>query len=192
MPSRSMGPDELVAALPAPATLPAEGITSVIGPGTGLGVAILDRRGGAVCGDRDRSLAYRLLAARSRGGGARRRAHRPLRPRLGRAGGLGARPHRHLPLPRRRRLGPDKAGLLWEAAIDGADPLRRQGARHPGPLLRRRRRRHRARPRRDGRRDHRRPRQPHRVVCCAAPPSRRASPPRAATARGCSARRCGC
>ena len=36
-------PDELVA-LCGPGELPADGITSVIGPGTGLGVAILDRR----------------------------------------------------------------------------------------------------------------------------------------------------
>ena len=35
--SRSAGPGDL----------PADGITTVIGPGTGLGVAILDRRGGA-------------------------------------------------------------------------------------------------------------------------------------------------
>ncbi|HKR24669.1 MAG TPA: glucokinase, partial [Allosphingosinicella sp.] len=38
-------PDELVA-LCGPGELPADGIVSVIGPGTGLGVAILDRRGG--------------------------------------------------------------------------------------------------------------------------------------------------
>jgi glucokinase len=42
-----MGADEFVP-LCGPGDLPADGVTTVLGPGTGLGVAILDRRGGGV------------------------------------------------------------------------------------------------------------------------------------------------
>jgi glucokinase len=42
-----MGPEQFEA-LAGPGDLPADGVVSVIGPGTGLGVAILDRRGGSI------------------------------------------------------------------------------------------------------------------------------------------------
>ncbi len=116
-----MAPDELVA-LCGPGDLPADGITSVIGPGTGLGVAILDRRGGRVnvieteaahigfCPlDPEEEELSDALTARYGRASVERVVSGP---------GL---------IDIYRFLGggdwdPNKAGALWEAAIDGADP----------------------------------------------------------------------
>ena len=118
-----MAPDEL-SPLCGPGELPADGITTVLGPGTGLGVAILDRRGGGVARDRDRGRPYRLLPARSRGGGALRPS-RPPATAAPRSSGSSPGPGL---IDIYRFLGggdwdPNKAGTLWDAAIDGGDPL---------------------------------------------------------------------
>jgi len=117
-----IGADELVA-LAGPGELPAEGVTSVIGPGTGLGVAILDRRGGEVsvieteaahigfCPlDPEEEELSDALAARYGRASVERVVSGP---------GL---------IDIYRFLGggdwdPLKAAALWGAAIDGADPL---------------------------------------------------------------------
>lgn len=102
--------------------LPADGITTVLGIGTGLGVAILDRRGGArvieteashigfcpldpeeeALSDRLTELYGRASVERVCSGPGLIDIHRFL-------GGGGH--------------DPDKVGALWDAAIDGADPL---------------------------------------------------------------------
>lgn len=117
-----MGPDELVP-LAGPGDLPADGVISVIGPGTGLGVAILDRRSGAVsvieteaahigfCPlDPEEEELSDALTARYGRASVERVVSGP---------GL---------IDIYRFLGgeewdPLKAGALWDAAIDGADPL---------------------------------------------------------------------
>ena len=145
-----------------PGALPPDGIASVIGPGTGLGVAILDRRHGRVAvieteaahigfcplDPEEEELADALTA----------RYGRASVERVVSGPGL---------IDIYRFLGggdwdPNQAGTLWEAAIDGADPIAGKALVDPGPLLRRGGGRHRARPWRDGRRHHRRPRQPDR------------------------------
>lgn len=123
-----MGVDDLVP-LCGPGELPADGVASVIGPGTGLGVSILDRRPSARSGQ----AAISVIETEA--------AHIgfcPLDPeeealsdfltaRYGRASvervvsGPGL-------IDIYRFLGgeewdPAKAGALWEAAIEGADPL---------------------------------------------------------------------
>jgi len=118
----AMGPDELVP-LAGPGDLPADGITSVIGPGTGLGVAILERRGGQVsvieteaahigfCPlDPEEEELSDALTARHGRASVERVVSGP---------GL---------IDIYRFLGgeewdPLKAGALWDAAISGADPL---------------------------------------------------------------------
>jgi len=118
----SMGPDDFVA-LAGPGDLPAEGIVSVLGPGTGLGVSLLDRRGGGVAvieteashigfsplDPEEEELADALIA----------RYGRASVERVVSGPGL---------VDIYRFLGgadrdPDKAGALWDAAIAGADPL---------------------------------------------------------------------
>lgn len=117
-----MGADELVP-LCGPGNLPADGVASVIGPGTGLGVAILDRRRGTVSvieteaahigfsplDPEEEELADALTA----------RYGRASVERVVSGPGL---------IDIHRFLGggdwdPLKAGALWEAAINGADPL---------------------------------------------------------------------
>ena len=109
--------------LAGPGDLPADGITSVIGPGTGLGVAILDRRGGAVsvieteaahigfCPlDPEEEELFDALAARHGRASVERVVSGPGLTDIYRFLGGGD-------------WDSAKAGALWEAAIDGADPL---------------------------------------------------------------------
>jgi glucokinase len=118
----AMGPDDFVA-LAGPGELPVHGVTSVIGPGTGLGVSLLDRRGAAVTvieteaahigfsplDPEEEELADALTA----------RYGRASVERVVSGPGL---------IDIYRFLGggdwdPNKAGTLWDAAVDGADPL---------------------------------------------------------------------
>lgn len=125
-----MGADDLIP-LCGPGNLPADGVTSVIGPGTGLGVSILDRRPSAGSGQAGGALSVLETEAAHIG-------FSPLDPeeeeladaltaRYGRASvervvsGPGL-------VDIYRFLGgtdrdPLKAGALWDAAISGADPL---------------------------------------------------------------------
>jgi len=117
-----MGPDDFLA-LAGPGELPADGIVSVLGPGTGLGVAILDRRGGGVAvietdashigfaplDPEEEELADALVARHGRASVERV------------VSGPGL-------IDIYRFLGggdwdPNKAGALWDSAIGGADPL---------------------------------------------------------------------
>jgi glucokinase len=109
--------------LTGPGDLPAAGIASVIGPGTGLGVAILDRRGGGVrvieteaahigfCPlDPEEEELFDFLTGRYGRASVERVVSGP---------GL---------IDIYRFLGggdwdPARAGALWNAAIDGGDPL---------------------------------------------------------------------
>jgi glucokinase len=117
-----MGPEDFVA-LAGPGVLPAGGITSVIGPGTGLGVAILDRRGGGanVIETEAAHIGFCPLDPEEE------ELSDALTARYGRASvervvsGPGL-------VDVYRFLGggdwdPLKAGALWDAAIGGADPL---------------------------------------------------------------------
>jgi glucokinase len=117
-----MGPADFIA-IAGPGDLPADGITTVIGPGTGLGVAILDRRDGACVietegghvgfvpldpeeeelSDAIAALYGRASLERIVSGPGLIDIHRFL-------GGRGD-------------WEPNAAGDLWAAAIDGADPL---------------------------------------------------------------------
>jgi len=121
-----MAPDAFVA-LAGPGDLPAEGITSVIGPGTGLGVAILDRRaaknGGAVSVIETEAAHIGFCPLDPE----EEELSDALTARYGRASvervvsGPGLIDIYHF-------LGgeawdPAKAGALWDAAIGGADPL---------------------------------------------------------------------
>ncbi|HYN46074.1 MAG TPA: glucokinase [Allosphingosinicella sp.] len=117
-----MGADELVA-LTGPGDLPADGITSVIGPGTGLGVAILDRRGGEVSvieteaahigfcplDPEEEELSDALTARHGRASVERVVSGPGLIDIYLFLGG--------------EEWDPARAGTLWDAAIDGADPL---------------------------------------------------------------------
>lgn len=117
-----MGPDELVTLI-GPGDLPADGITSVIGPGTGLGVAILDRRGGEVrvieteaahigfcpLDPEEEELSDALTARYGRASVERVVSGPGLIDIYLFLGG--------------EEWDPAKAGALWDAAIDGADPL---------------------------------------------------------------------
>ncbi|HVQ09099.1 MAG TPA: glucokinase [Allosphingosinicella sp.] len=117
-----MGADDLIP-LCGPGDLPGRGITSVIGPGTGLGVSILDRRKAQVSiieteaahigfcplDPEEEDLADALTA----------RYGRASVERIVSGPGL---------IDIYRFLGggdwdPARAGALWEAAIEGADPL---------------------------------------------------------------------
>jgi glucokinase len=109
--------------LAGPGDLPADGITSVIGPGTGLGVAILDRRGGAVsvieteaahigfCPlDPEEEELFDALTARHGRASVERVVSGPGLTDIYRFLGGGD-------------WDSAKAGALWDSAIDGADPL---------------------------------------------------------------------
>jgi glucokinase len=117
-----IGAEELLP-LAGPGALPADGIVSIIGPGTGLGVAILDRRDGRVAvieteaahigfcplDPEEEELADALVA----------RYGRASVERVVSGPGL---------VDIYRFLGggdwdPNKAGALWDAAIVGGDPL---------------------------------------------------------------------
>jgi glucokinase len=117
-------PPAALAPLCGPATaLPSEGITTVIGPGTGLGVSILVRRGGEVAVVETES-AHIAFAAQTEEEAALEQA---LRARYGRCSverivsgpgllaiveqfGGGARD-------------PSQAGELWDQAVTGANPI---------------------------------------------------------------------
>jgi len=123
----AMAPADFVA-LAGPGDLPADGIVSVLGPGTGLGVAILDRRGASEAGrvsvieteaahigfcplDPEEEALSDALVARYGRASVERVVSGP---------GL---------IDIHRFLGGEGdwdaagAGALWQAAIDGADPL---------------------------------------------------------------------
>lgn len=117
-----LGPDHF-APICGPVAFPADGIVSVMGPGTGLGVAILDRRdgGGAVIETDASHVAFAPLDAEEEG------VRDALRRRYGRASverivcGQGLVDiYDHLGGP---SCGPDDAGALWTQAIDGSDPV---------------------------------------------------------------------
>ena len=118
----AMAPDDFLA-LAGPGDLPTDGVVSVIGPGTGLGVSILDRRGGGVTvieteaahigfcplDPEEEELADALTA----------RYGRASVERVVSGPGL---------IDIYRFLGggdwdPARAGALWDAAIGGGDPL---------------------------------------------------------------------
>jgi len=110
-------------ALAGPGDLPADGISSVIGPGTGLGVSLLDRRGGAInvieteashigfspLDPEEEELADALVARYGRAS-VERVVSGPGLIDIYRFLGGGDRD-------------PDKAGVLWDSAVDGTDPL---------------------------------------------------------------------
>jgi len=119
--------DELVA-ITGPGDLPSHGITTVVGPGTGLGVSILDRRpkagGGGVniieteashigfspLDPEEEELADFLTARYGRASVERIVSGPGLIDIYAFLGGGDA-------------PDPNKAGILWDAAISGADPL---------------------------------------------------------------------
>jgi glucokinase len=118
----AMAADDLVP-LCGPGDLPREGVTSVIGPGTGLGVSILDRRGGRVtvieteaahigfCPlDPEEEELSDALAARYGRASVERVVSGPGLVDIYRFLGGGD-------------WDVNKAGLLWDAAVDGADPI---------------------------------------------------------------------
>jgi glucokinase len=117
-----MGPNDFIA-LAGPGDLPVDGVVTVLGPGTGLGVAILDRRGGGVsvieteaahigfCPlDPEEEELSDALAARYGRASVERVVSGPGLIDIYRFLGGGDRD-------------PSQAGKLWDAAIDGADPL---------------------------------------------------------------------
>jgi glucokinase len=113
-------PPAAFAALGGPATgVPAEGVTTVIGPGTGLGVSMLIRRGGHVTVVETES-AHIAFAPQTEKEAALERA---VRARYGRCSverivsGPGL-----LEILDRRT----DAGAVWEAALSGADPYASQ------------------------------------------------------------------
>lgn len=116
-------PADGFAPLSGPGALPAGGVTSVIGPGTGLGVSILDRRGGDVrvieteaahigfCPlDPEEEALFDAIVARYGRASVERVVSGPglvdIYHFLG-----GEAPD------------PARPGALWDAAVDGADPL---------------------------------------------------------------------
>ncbi len=117
-----LAPDEL-AAVAGPGALPAEGVITVLGPGTGLGVSMLVRRRGHVVVI-ETEAAHIAFAPLDAGEEALRDA---VRARYGRASverivsGPGL-------IEIYRHLGggdwdPNDAGTLWTAAVDGSDAL---------------------------------------------------------------------
>jgi len=119
----SMMDAEDFVALAGPGDLPADGIVSVLGPGTGLGVSLLDRRGGGIAvieteashigfsplDPEEEELADALVARYGRAS-VERVVSGPGLVDIYRFLGGGERD-------------PDKAGALWDSAVDGADPL---------------------------------------------------------------------
>ncbi len=107
-----------------PRELPAEGVTSVVGPGTGLGVSILSRRGGRVTvieteaahiafapqDEEEEALAASLAARHGRASVERVVSGPGLIDIYRFLGGGGD-------------LDPNRHGDLWNAAIDGSDAL---------------------------------------------------------------------
>ena len=118
-----LGGDELEP-IAGPENLPEEGVVSVIGPGTGLGVAILARRGGratvieteaahvgfAPLDPEEEALADTITARYSRASIERIVSGPGLIDIYLHLGGAG-------------EWGPNQAGELWTAAIEGKDPI---------------------------------------------------------------------
>ena len=123
----ALAPDEL-APIAGPPALQPEGVVSVIGPGTGLGVAILSRRAGRVTvieteaahiafaplDPEEEALADTLIA----------RYGRASVERVVSGPGL---IDVYLHLGGETELAPARAGELWSAAIDGSDALAAHG-----------------------------------------------------------------
>lgn len=117
-----MPPEEMIA-LCGPGDLPADGVTSVIGPGTGLGVSLLDRRGGGIhiieteaahigfspLDPEEEELSDVLTHLYGRASVERVTSGPGLIDIHAFLGG--------------ERGDPDKASLVWDAAIAGADPI---------------------------------------------------------------------
>ncbi len=119
----SVTPPEEFTALCGPGDLPADGITSVIGPGTGLGVSLLDRRAGlAVIETEAAHIGYCPLDPEEE------ELADYLTARYGRASvervvsGPGLIDIYHF-LGGGEAPAANQAGLLWDSAISGADPL---------------------------------------------------------------------
>jgi glucokinase len=122
--SVSIMPPEAFVALTGPGDLPADGIVSVLGPGTGLGVAILDRRGDGVTvieteaahigfaplDPEEEELADALTARYGRASVERVVSGPGLIDMYRFLGGGG-------------EWEANRAGALWDAAVDGGDPL---------------------------------------------------------------------
>ncbi|HYD13349.1 MAG TPA: glucokinase [Allosphingosinicella sp.] len=119
----SMTPGEEFTAICGPGDLPEQGIASVIGPGTGLGVSLLDRRSGVSVIEteaahigfcpldpEEEELADFLIARYGRASVERVVSGPGLIDIYQFLGGGGA-------------PDPNQAGLLWDAAIAGSDPL---------------------------------------------------------------------
>ena len=119
----SVTPGDEFVAIAGPGDLPATGITTVLGPGTGLGVSVLDRRAGIAVIETEAShigfspldpeeeeLADFLTARYGRASVERVVSGPGLIDIYAFLGGSGAPDASH-------------AGLLWDAAISGADPL---------------------------------------------------------------------
>ena len=136
MPSAQLGDEHFDHLCGPDRPLPEEGVISIVGPGTGLGVAQLLRRGGALSRHRDRGRPYRLRAARRARGPDPRPAADQLPPGLGRAGRLRHGPGQHLRGARRDR-GPDARPYRDEKALwAGGDGRRGQPRRRRArPLL---------------------------------------------------------
>ncbi|HYI63890.1 MAG TPA: glucokinase [Allosphingosinicella sp.] len=118
-----MAADDFMA-LAGPGDLPADGVTSVIGPGTGLGVAILDRRGESEARVIETEAAHIGFCPLDP---EEEELSDALTARYGRASvervvsGPGL-------VDIYRFLGggdwdPNRAGALWDGAVDGGDPL---------------------------------------------------------------------
>ena len=119
----TLGADELTP-IAGPDKLPDEGVISVIGPGTGLGVALLSRRTGAVTvieteaahigfaplDPEEEALADTLVARYGRASVERVVSGPGLIDIYRHLGGTG-------------EVDPNRAGDLWTAAIEGSDPV---------------------------------------------------------------------
>jgi glucokinase len=118
-----LGPEELVP-IHGPPKLPADGVVTVIGPGTGLGVAILDRRGGEarVIETEAAHIGYAPLDAEEAGLAAflAARYERASVERVVSGPGL-IDIYRHL--GGRTEIDANRAGELWSAAIEAMDPI---------------------------------------------------------------------
>ena len=123
----SVTPGDEFVAVTGPGDLPARGITSVIGPGTGLGVSLLDRRGGihvieteaahiGFCPlDPEEEELSDFLTARYGRASVERVVSGPGLIDIYHFLGGGEAPD------------PNQAGMLWDSAISGTDPLAERG-----------------------------------------------------------------
>ena len=101
---------------------PDRGAITIVGPGTGLGVAHLWRGDGRLSGCAERGRAYRLRAGRCIRGRPARHASRALRPCVGRKGRRGSGHFRHLRgarRPGRSGTDPVEDKNIWTRGLDG-------------------------------------------------------------------------